>query len=152
MFEKVIEYLDSRDWRYPTPEQNDEESRIIFGIQTQNSKYDCMITIFEDKKQLSVVINFPKLVPKEKQSKLSEQLLQLNASFFSGGFEIDKEDGEMRFRTGFFYGTSDVSLDVIDYYINSSIFCVEDNYQLLKEAIFDDENIDLTDTLSNNIF
>lgn len=138
MFKKVLKCLKNRDWQYTVVEENEEEDKVIFGIQTHHSKYDCMINVFEKTKQLSVVINFPQTVPQEKYRQLSQLLILLNSRFFSGGFEIDFEDGELRYRNGFFYGINGADLEVVEYYIDSSIFYIEESYTMLEKAILGD--------------
>lgn len=136
MFKKVIEYLKSREWYYTITEQSDEEQKVIFGILTHHSTYDCMIRVFKKRRQLSIVINFPQTVPQEKYQQLSQILILLNSRFFSGGFEIDFGDGEMRFRNGLFYGKSETTLEVIEHYLNSSIFCIDESYEILEKAVY----------------
>jgi hypothetical protein len=61
--------------------------------------------------------------------------MRLNYILFLGSFELDFEDGEIRFKTTLFYEDSDISDQVIEHLIVGNIVVMSNHFNLINNVI-----------------
>lgn len=96
-------------WKY---EYNDNN---IYRIKCRgdNTEWIGLIRVDEENKFCMFYSVLPELVPENMRTEMAEQLIHLNYDLGVGSFEMDMEDGEVRFRT---------SIDVEGDRLNKALF------------------------------
>ena len=74
-------------------------SILRFDLTTKVGSWRILIHIDENANWCSVYSVFPELVPTSVHGAVAVQLMNLNYTSTSGAFELDAEDGELRYRT-----------------------------------------------------
>ncbi len=95
-------------------EQPDEDDTVTFRIfvQGQQGEWPCMVRCFDATSRLLVYSLYPETVPENLRSRLSELVTRINYGLIMGNFEMDWEDGELRYKT---------SMDIEGVELNSTI-------------------------------
>ena len=91
----VIEYLQANGIEYE--EASEGVLRLRYG--GQNGEWICLIKLDEATQQCAVYSVLPDLIPEKGRKACAVMLAYTNYDLTIGNFEIDLEDGELRYRT-----------------------------------------------------
>lgn len=98
--EYILDFLREAEWSY---EINDAHDRVAFGVTLENGKADCLIVI---RQELSLVNFYSSLrvnVMPPDRPRTSELLMRANFGLKYGNFEMDYDDGELRYKTSLIF-------------------------------------------------
>ncbi len=92
----------------------DEDNTVTFRIFVKGHKgeWPCMVRCFENTSRVLVYSLYPDQVPEHLRSRMSELICRINYGLILGNFEMDWDDGELRYKT---------SIDVEGFGLNSTI-------------------------------
>ena len=133
MLNKIKKYLSDNNWKFSTPEN--DKSLIFFGLITDNGKFQCVIDVNEKDKKIIFYSVYPFYVPNSLKSSLAEILTRINHNLFLGNFELDFDDGEIRFKTSVIYEDTKVTTKMIDHLIRANIFSLDTNFETIDSFI-----------------
>ena len=94
--ELVIKFLERDNWEY-TMTQN--SSILRMACEGKNGKWMCYAKIKEAEAQFAFYSVFPNKVPLEKLLTIAEFITRANYGLMLGNFELDFNDGEIRYKT-----------------------------------------------------
>lgn len=79
----------------------DEDNTITFRIfvKGQKGEWPCMVRCFDDTSRLLVYSLYPESVPENLRPRISELICRINYGLIMGNFEMDWDDGELRYKT-----------------------------------------------------
>jgi hypothetical protein len=80
------------------PEQDDTLTLRIF-VKGKHAEWACMIRCFEQSARLLVYSLYPEQVEAALRNRISELICRINYGLILGNFEMDWEDGELRYKT-----------------------------------------------------
>ncbi|PSJ72274.1 hypothetical protein C7N43_35075 [Sphingobacteriales bacterium UPWRP_1] len=115
MFNEIKQYLDSRNWNYQAITQNGHR---IFKMQLNgiNGSVSFIIDVCDETVLTMAICSVN--TPPEKRTLMAELLTRINFKMLLGNFDMDFEDGEVRFTLSWHYDPSaPVSQPVIDHNI-----------------------------------
>ena len=93
---EIMEFLESDDWKY----EWDEDKGLIKMMISSKSKFQTFnIYISVKTNGFSVMIVYPLRATEDVRVKVAEFITRANYGLFVGGFEMDYDDGEIRFRS-----------------------------------------------------
>lgn len=118
MFSKIIDFFKKEGWSY-VPVEN--ETAVILGVKGENGNFECLAEVNEVNNSFIFFSIFNENIPEGKRSEVSELLTRLNYGKFQGNFEMDFEDGELRYKTSIYYGSQGLNLDVIENMVLTNI-------------------------------
>lgn len=107
IFETVGGWLEEQGIEY---EPRDDTS-FTFNYKGENAVWPCFIICREEEEQVVFYSVAPVAVAEERRVDVAEFILRANYGAVLGGFEMDVDDGEVRFRTGL--DCSDTKLDPV---------------------------------------
>lgn len=86
-------------------ERFDEKERTIFqlGMALDNGKSDCIIDINETTDKILIYFYLPSTFPKNKRNLAAEYITRVNFDLLIGNFDLDYNDGEVRYRCSYVY-------------------------------------------------
>lgn len=90
---------------------NEHIHSMRLPIQGKNAEWVCLLRVFEQTERVLVYSLLPDSVPEAQRSDLALMLTQINYGLIVGNFEMDLDDGEIRYKT---------SLDVEGILLNSA--------------------------------
>lgn len=95
--------LQSNSLRYQVLNENANQKVIKLGIGLENGRCDCFIDVRPEEKQVLIFTICPTLVPQNHRVRISEFISRANRGLIIGNFELDFEDGELRYKASYFY-------------------------------------------------
>ncbi len=96
ILETVINFFDQDDWPF-TPLGGQPVLRL--GFQGENGQWTCYAQVREEQEQFIFYSLCPVNAPEEKRLAAAEFLTRANYGLFIGNFELDMNDGEIRYKT-----------------------------------------------------
>jgi hypothetical protein len=96
IFEKVLQFFEEDEWQF-----TQEEDKPVLSMETEgeNGKWSCLAQVIEERERFLFFSFLPKFVPSLMRLEAAEYLTRANYGMEIGNFEMDFEDGEVRFRT-----------------------------------------------------
>jgi hypothetical protein len=102
LLEQVIRFFTTEDWQF-TKLQG--EPTLAMAFQGKQSRWNCYACVREDQQQFTFYSICPIATPIDKRTAIAEFLTRANYGMILGNFELDWDDGEIRYKT---------SIDVTD--------------------------------------
>jgi hypothetical protein len=96
IFETVGGWLEGQGIEYET---RDDQS-FSFNYKGNNGLWPCFVICREEEEQVLFYSVAPVAVAEERRVDVAELILRANYGAVLGGFEMDVDDGEVRYRTG----------------------------------------------------
>ncbi len=134
MFKNILSYFDSQNWKYHVPEST--KTLALIGIGTDSGKYHCIADVDEGSYRFIFFSVCPTNVPSAKRREMAELITRINYSLFLGNFELDFEDGEIRFKTSIIYESIELTQTIIDNIITSNLFAMDKNIAIITTFAF----------------
>ena len=106
MFEAMVNLFKEENWHYAEIE---EQCALSLTFQGKNGTWDCYAQAKEEEEQFIFYSLCPSQVPKPKRRAVGEFLSRANYGMIIGNFELDFDDGEIRYKTSM--GVKNNSLD-----------------------------------------
>lgn len=95
MLELILEHLRGNQIKYQV---NEQEGRVEFFLASEDIVLPVTIRVLSELEQVLVHVYYPTLVPKDRRMGVAEFLMRANYGLRMGNFEMDLDDGEIRFK------------------------------------------------------
>lgn len=95
--------IENMGYEYQVLVENPIMSVFRMAIALQNTKTDCIIDIRIPDQIIAVFIICPVNIPDSGRQRMAEFLTMANYGLILGSFEMDMDDGELRFKSSFLY-------------------------------------------------
>lgn len=109
MFDQLITFFTNDDWSFTRLQG---EPVLYTAIQGKHGEWNCFAQIRADRAQFVFYSICPIVVPEEQRFTIAEFLTRANSGLILGNFELDFEDGEIRYKT---------SIDVTDDWLSQAL-------------------------------
>ncbi|MCU0512846.1 MAG: YbjN domain-containing protein [Anaerolineae bacterium] len=96
IFDAVVEFFEADDWKFQWLEGM---TVLSMGFAGKNGKWVCYAQAREPQQQFVFYSVLPVNVPEAKRPALAEFITRANYGMIIGNFEMDFEDGEIRYKT-----------------------------------------------------
>lgn len=96
VFDTMRQFFIEDDWRF---DQIESEPMLKMGFTGKNGSWRCIAQAREDQKQVVFYSRLEVRVPEAKRAAMAEFLTRANFGLFIGNFEMDFDDGEIRYKT-----------------------------------------------------
>lgn len=96
IYEAMIDYLRVNEFQYI---QDDQNEMITFGVRGREERWQVLIDVHQARSQIMVYSMLNRRCPRLRRHAMSEFLTRVNWGLILGNFELDLEDGEIRFKT-----------------------------------------------------
>lgn len=95
LYQQMTRFFQTDGW----PCQADGASTLQTSCQGEHGRWFCLASAREDPAQFVMYSMFPVRIPALKRMRVAEYLLRANYGLVIGNFELDLDEGELRFRT-----------------------------------------------------
>lgn len=137
VFEQLKTFFIEKEWVYTAVE---EENLIVLGIHGENGRFHCIADVIADTQQLLFYSICDVNVPETKRLAMSELLMRANANKVLGNFEMNFDDGEIRYKTSIDYeGIEAVTLRLIEDLIMANLTMMDTFLPAIMKLIDDDD-------------
>jgi len=89
-------FLTDDDWNF---EEIEGRNALRMGFQGEDGSWMCVVQARDEQEQFVFYSILPVQVPPERRAAIAEFLTRANYGMVLGNFEMDFEDGEVRFKT-----------------------------------------------------
>jgi hypothetical protein len=96
LFDAMLDFFKSDDW--PTIQLEDRPV-LSMNFDGKNARWTCFAQAREEQQQFIFYSVCPVNAPAEKRTMLAEFITRANYGLIIGNFELDFEDGEIRYKT-----------------------------------------------------
>jgi hypothetical protein len=123
LLQTVLDYFAFKGW----PSQaNHEETMIRVAYKTQHGPWFLYARAIPDTRQILFYSVLPEKIAPERRLPVAEFLTRANFGLPAGNFEMDWEDGEIRFKTSITLGNTELTLSLIDALVTANLAITED--------------------------
>lgn len=147
----VKDFLKSQNWQFS---QIDGKNVILFGINGKNGNFQCIADLIDDEIEKRFVffsvcgVN----APLEKKNAMLELINALNSKLLFGNFEMDLEEGEIRFKTSISYKNFKLNHEILEEIIMTNIVIMDRSLPAIMGLMFGDISIEKAIELSEKYF
>lgn len=95
----MLESVSARNLEYTQEYDKDGKTRLVLPIQGKNGRWILMAESLEDSDLCLIYSQCMKLAPEGTRMTVAEHVTRLNSGLLMGNFELDFDDGDIRFKT-----------------------------------------------------
>jgi hypothetical protein len=132
LFDVVLSYFLEQGWPI---EQHEELPVLRLEYEGEHGSWFCYARVREDADQFLFLSIFPEKVPEDKLLSVAEYLTRANFGLNIGNFEMDFEDGEVRYKTSIDVTEESLTFGLIDPLVKASFVSMDDYLPGLKAVI-----------------
>lgn len=129
----VRAFLDGEGWTYEDVEGRDA---IRCGIQGDNASYMMFFDAVEDISFLAVYVLAQVAVPVERRAEVALYLSRANYGLRLGNFELDLDDGEVRYKVGIGLGDGTLTSGMVGEMVGASVSTMDRYFSGLMSVGF----------------
>ncbi|MBW4659722.1 MAG: YbjN domain-containing protein [Drouetiella hepatica Uher 2000/2452] len=133
ILETVIDFFTEDDWTF-TKLQG--QSTLQVACQGENGRWNCYAQAREDQEQFVFYSIYPDIAPEDKRLTMAEFLTRANYGLIIGNFEMDFDDGEIRYKTSIDVEGDLLTTDLIKQLVYANIMMM-DHYLPGIQAVMD---------------
>ncbi|HEY8505954.1 MAG TPA: YbjN domain-containing protein [Gemmataceae bacterium] len=137
IFSALIDYMEEEEWRYEILEG---ETVLRFNVKTHSGRLLCYGEAQEDKDWLLFYSYLPVNVPEEKMPQAAEFVARANRGMRIGNFELDVEDGEVRYKTSIDVEGGELTPKMIDNLLHANLSTMDRYFNGFMELIYGDKS------------
>ena len=110
IFDTIVQFFEQDGWSFSRIE---EQPALQMGFQGDNGSWLCTAEAREEYGQFIFYSVCPVHAPEEKRLALAEFLTAVNYGLIIGNFEMDLDDGEIRYKTSIDVGGDELSVPLV---------------------------------------
>jgi len=103
MVNTVCNVFEQLGYRYQKVVEKPIQTVYRLGMGLENGKVDCIVDIRIPDKQVLIFSTCPVNIPENKRKQIAEFITRANHNLILGSFELDFDDGELRFKSNYVY-------------------------------------------------
>lgn len=126
----VMDYLSGRNWPY-----EDHDGVIVTPVLAKSGSWTAIFEIRDDDQVLIVSSLVPVSVPVDRRTDVALYIARANLGLMIGHFEINLDDGEVRFRTSVDVAGAELSEPLIDHLFLANVVGVDRYLDGLRAVI-----------------
>ena len=133
IYDVIEQFVQQQDWSY---DRLDEHQALRFGLSTENASFQCYAQVDEDREQCCVYACMPNHAEEDKRLAAAEFVARANYGMRIGNFELDMEDGEVRFKVAVDVEGSKLTDVMVRNMIACAITCSDRYYPGLMQVLY----------------
>ncbi|NEP05046.1 MAG: YbjN domain-containing protein [Okeania sp. SIO2G4] len=96
IYQTVTDFFKAEEWPFL---EEEDESILYMNFKGENGEWSCLAKVKEEENQFIFYSLYPEAVPEEKRQGIAEFITRANYGTILGNFELDFDDGEIRYKT-----------------------------------------------------
>lgn len=139
VFETIKQFFSEDEWFFFDVEDRDM-LRLRMNHWGENGRFSCQAEYNEKQQIFYFYSYFPINVPEEKRQKMAEFLTRVNYGVRIGNFEMDFEDGEVRFRTSLDFENQELTYALVSNHVYPNVWMMDRYLPGLFAIVYSDKN------------
>jgi hypothetical protein len=132
-FEAVVRYFEEHQWRF---DKHEDERIINLGFSGEHGQFRCAAVINEDDDMFQFFTFVPLRIHAERRQEVAEFVTRANYGMKIGKFELDFDDGELRFHTSARYSDQSLPSEIIRDIIGINLVTADRYFPALTRLLF----------------
>lgn len=137
IFSELIDYMEEEDWKYEILEG---ETIIRFHFKGRSGRLLCYGEVDEEKYWLIFYSYMPVNSTPEKMADVAEFITRANRGMRIGNFELDFDDGEVRYKTSLDIEGGDLTSKMIDNLLRANLTTIDRYFAGMMELIYGEKS------------
>jgi hypothetical protein len=133
LFSKLIDFMEAEEWKYEIIEG---ETVLRFHFKGSAGRLLCYADVEEDKDWLIFYSYLPVNVPMDRLPQAAEFTTRANRGMRIGNFELDFNDGEVRYKTSIDVEGGELTHKMIDNLLRANLSTMNRYFKGLMELIY----------------
>lgn len=142
----IKDFFKSQEWQFT---QVEGKNVLLFGIGGKNGNFQCIADLIEDENKFIFFSVCGANTPSNKRQETLELLNNLNYKLFFGNFEMEIQDGEIRFRTSISFNNIELNQKLVEETIMSNIITMDKSLPSIMGLMFGEISVEKALELSN---
>ncbi len=105
--------LQSQNLKYQVLSDTLKQKVIRIGMGMDNGRFDAFIDVRPEQQQVLIYVIFPTSIPENQRVRVAEFITRANYGLIIGNFEMDFSDGELRYKSSYFYDDTFPNSEVV---------------------------------------
>ena len=138
LFSTLIDYMEEENWKYEILEG---ETILRFHFKGTSGRLLCYAEVDEEKFWLIFYAYMPVNTPQEKMDEMAEFICRANRGMRIGNFELDYDDGEIRYKTSIDAEGGEMTLQMIDNLLRANLSTINRYFPGIMSVIYSDREV-----------
>ncbi len=135
IYNTVLEFFQGEGWSFS---EEAERLTLSFPFQTDTGQWMCYAQTREKSNQLVVYSLCPLSIPATKLPQVAEFITRANFGLTFGNFEMNYQDGEVRFKTSVDLGEDQLSLSVTRQVVYANLILMDKYLPGIMKVLYSD--------------
>ncbi len=135
-FDNLIAHFDRHEWSYRA---DHEELLIRAGIKGDSCSFEFVAMVGEDDDIFQVIALLPVLIPEGSRPAIAEAIARINFPLKIGKFELDYDEGRLRFHIGQILAGGQLDDEIIRHAIGCCVSMVDRYLPAVLSVIYGNE-------------
>lgn len=132
LFQQFSAFFEKHEWSF---HQHADKPVLHTHFVGKKGRWQCVAVAREEDEVIVFLSLFPSMSPVNRRAACAELLTRLNYGLKHGSFQMDMEDGEIRFATSLMTITKEVSLDDVERLVFVNVSTMDDWYDAIMKVI-----------------
>jgi hypothetical protein len=115
--EVVIDFVKRKQWQYE--QFNEEIIKLVFN--GKNAQWSYLIAMHEESQEICCYSVYPETIAEEQRGKFAVFITGINYELNIGNFEMDFDDGELRFRTSLSLSKETLNAELLEKIVTANL-------------------------------
>jgi hypothetical protein len=140
IFNAVVDFLTDDGWKYTILEDDDELLALTLSFKGHHGSWQCFAIVDEEKYWLRFYSILPVHVPEERRAHMAEFIARANYGLMLGNYEMDLNDGEVRFKTSVDAEGGTLGQRMVDNLLRANLITMDRYFTGLMAVIYSDRS------------
>lgn len=122
IFDAVKRFFEEEKWPFV---QLGEQTVLQLGFESETNEWNCYARIIEEDDQFAFYSLCPREAPAARRHAVAEYITRASYNLIMGSFEMDFEDGEVRFKTSIDVEGSQIDPALIRNVVYANVFIMD---------------------------
>lgn len=151
IFNAVVDFLTDDGWKYTILEEDQDLLALTLSFKGRNGSWQCFAIVDEEKHWLRFYSILPVHVPESKRHEANEFIARANYGLMLGNYEIDMNDGEVRFKTSVDAEGGELTKPMIDNLLRSNLISMDRYFPGMMAVLYSDRSpAEIYEDIANN--
>ncbi|MFO0812943.1 MAG: YbjN domain-containing protein [Gemmatales bacterium] len=140
IFNAVVDFLTDDGWKYTILEEDQDLLALTLSFKGRSGSWQCFSIVDEEKHWLRFYSILPVHIPEDKRADIIEFMTRANYGLMLGNYEMDMNDGEVRFKTSIDAEGGELTKPMIDNLLRSNLISMDRYFPGLMAVLYSDRS------------
>ena len=123
IYKAVLNFFKTEEWEFV---EEEDELMLYMNFKGENGECVCLAKVKEEENQFIFYSLYPQAVPQDKRLAIAEFITRANYGTILGNFELDFDDGEIRYKTSIDVEGDNLSFALIKQMVYANVMMMDE--------------------------